>query len=65
MGKEIIRKNKLRAEKRENIAVTDLYQCYKCKGRRCRMMELQTRSSDEPATKFITCLDCYTVMKKG
>lgn len=43
---EIIRKNKLREEKKQNIAVTDLYQCYKCKGRRCRMMELQTRSSD-------------------
>jgi hypothetical protein len=47
---EIIRKNKLREEKKQNIAVTDLYQCYKCKGRRCRMMEMQTRSSDR---KFV------------
>lgn len=61
---ELVRKNNLRDEKKKNMAVTDLYQCYKCKGRRCRMMEMQTRSSDEPMTKFITCLDCYHVMKR-
>ncbi len=60
----LIKKNKLREEKKKNIATTDIYQCYKCKGRRCSMMELQLRSADEPMTKIITCLDCYTVMKK-
>lgn len=61
---DLIRKNKLREEKKENIAVTDLYQCSKCKERRCRMVELQTRGSDEPMTRFITCLNCYHVMKR-
>lgn len=60
----IIKKQNLREEKKKNIATTDLYQCWKCKGRRCKMLELQTRSADESMTKFITCLDCYNVMKK-
>jgi len=61
---ELVRKNNLRDEKKKNMAVTDLYECRQCKGRRCRMIEMQTRSSDEPMTKFITCLDCYHVMKR-
>ncbi|ARF09785.1 transcription elongation factor TFIIS [Indivirus ILV1] len=60
----LIKKNKLREEKKKNMATTDIYQCYKCKGRRCTMTELQLRSADEPMTKIITCLDCYTVMKR-
>ena len=60
----LIKKQNLREEKKKNMATTDLYQCWKCKNRKCRMVELQTRSSDEPMTKFITCLECYNVMKK-
>ena len=60
----LVKKANLREEKKKNMAVTDLYQCWKCKERRCRVMEIQTRSSDEPMTKFITCLNCYNVMKK-
>ena len=45
--KDLIRKKNLREEKKKNIACTDLYQCYKCKSRRCRMHELQTRASDK------------------
>jgi DNA-directed RNA polymerase subunit M/transcription elongation factor TFIIS len=46
-------------EARNNIKTTDLYQCYKCKGRRCTTSQRQTRSADEPMTIFVTCLDCY------
>lgn len=60
----LIQKNKLREEKKRNIATTDVYTCYKCKGHRCSMIELQLRSADEPMTKIITCLDCYNVMRK-
>lgn len=60
----LIRKTKLREEKRKNIATTDVYTCYKCKGKRCSLIELQLRSADEPMTKIITCLDCYNVMRK-
>lgn len=39
-------------------ASTDLFVCKKCKSKKCTYYELQTRSADEPATIFITCLDC-------
>ena len=42
-----------------NIAAsTDMYTCKKCKSKKCTYYELQTRSADEPATIFVTCLDC-------
>lgn len=37
---------------------TDMFQCRKCKSRKCQYYELQTRSSDEPMTIFISCLSC-------
>ena len=39
-------------------ASTDMFTCKKCRGKRCTYSELQTRSADEPATIFVTCLDC-------
>lgn len=39
-------------------ASTDMFTCKKCRGKRCTYYELQTRSADEPATIFVTCLDC-------
>jgi DNA-directed RNA polymerase subunit M/transcription elongation factor TFIIS len=39
-------------------ASTDMFQCRKCKSKRCTYYEMQTRSADEPAMIFITCLDC-------
>lgn len=39
-------------------ASTDMFICKKCKSKKCTYYELQTRSADEPATIFITCLDC-------
>ena len=42
-----------------NIAAsTDMYTCKKCRSKKCTYYELQTRSADEPATIFVTCLDC-------
>ena len=43
----------------DNIqASTDMYTCKNCKSKRCTYYEMQTRSADEPATIFVTCLDC-------
>ncbi len=39
-------------------AMTDMFKCRKCSSRSCSYYELQTRSSDEPMTQFISCLDC-------
>jgi len=45
------------------VASTDMFTCKKCKSKRCTYYELQTRSADEPATIFVTCLDCGKNMK--
>ena len=43
----------------DNIqASTDMFTCKKCRSKKCTFYELQTRSADEPATIFVTCLDC-------
>ena len=54
-------------------ASTDDYTCYKCKSaqkndptidpKRCSYYQLQTRSSDEPMTTYVTCLNCSTRWK--
>lgn len=37
---------------------TDMFVCGKCKGKKCTYTQLQTRSSDEPMTTFVFCMDC-------
>jgi DNA-directed RNA polymerase subunit M/transcription elongation factor TFIIS len=37
---------------------TELFKCGRCHKRECTYYELQTRSADEPMTKFITCINC-------
>ena len=56
----IEKKLKLNANKYSNNiqASTDMFTCRKCKSKKCTYYELQTRSADEPATIFVTCLDC-------
>ena len=39
-------------------ASTDMFTCKKCKSKRTTYYEAQIRSADEPATIFITCIDC-------
>lgn len=63
--KNNVLRHELREEKKKNIATTDLYECPRCKKRRCQMIQLQTRSADEPATTFVTCLNCYHRFRKS
>ena len=37
---------------------TDMFKCGQCHKRETTYYELQTRSADEPMTKFINCLNC-------
>lgn len=37
---------------------TDLFLCTRCYKRECTYYEMQTRSADEPMTRFISCLNC-------
>ena len=39
-------------------ASTDNFTCGKCKSKACTYYQLQTRSSDEPMTTFVTCTVC-------
>jgi DNA-directed RNA polymerase subunit M/transcription elongation factor TFIIS len=54
---DIIKKRELNMmlhEKKGSVA----FECKKCKKRKCSITEKQVRSADEPATQFITCLEC-------
>lgn len=42
----------------EQQAETDAFQCGRCKQRKCRYRQAQTRSADEPMTTFVTCTIC-------
>jgi DNA-directed RNA polymerase subunit M/transcription elongation factor TFIIS len=57
---ELITK-KHKRENSQNVSrqcPTDLFTCKKCSSKNCSYSELQIRSADEPATLFISCLDC-------
>ena len=41
-----------------------IFQCRKCKSLKTSYYELQTRSSDEPMTCFITCHNCNNKWKR-
>jgi len=45
-------------------SATDLFECPRCHKRKTIYCEVQTRSSDEPMTKFITCVECGCKWKK-
>merc|ERR1712139_642147 len=38
--------------------ITGMFTCGKCKGVKTTYFQMQTRSSDEPMTTFVTCLSC-------
>jgi len=47
----------------EQEAETDAFQCGRCKQRKCRYRQAQTRSADEPMTTFVTCTVCMNRWK--
>jgi transcription elongation factor S-II len=50
-----------RDESKFNVIIqpsTDVYVCRKCKSRKCTYSAQQTRSSDEPMTIYVSCLNC-------
>jgi len=51
-------KDATRSDWNKNSGVSDLFQCGKCKQRKCKYYQLQTRSADEPMTTFVTCVNC-------
>jgi DNA-directed RNA polymerase subunit M/transcription elongation factor TFIIS len=45
-------------------SASDLFKCPRCHKSKTIHCEVQTRSSDEPMTTFITCLECGKKWKK-
>ena len=55
---KILRKKELEEYNLNNKASTNIFKCAKCKNRKCHITEKQTRAGDEPATTFVTCIEC-------
>ena len=55
----LIKKRELMEYKKNNMAATDLYTCYKCGKSRCMAIECQLRGADEATNNKITCLECH------
>lgn len=47
------------------IKGSNIFECKKCKKRNVSIEEKQTRAADEPATLFITCLECGNTWRIG
>jgi len=46
------------AQKHGATRISGMFTCGRCKGTRTTYFQMQTRSSDEPMTTFVTCLQC-------
>jgi len=55
---KIIKKKELEEYKKNEVQSTSAFTCSKCKQKKCSVVQKQTRSGDEPATTFVTCLEC-------
>jgi len=62
MKQELAIEEERRRAAAENVP-EGLFQCRKCKSRKTRYYQMQTRSADEPMTTFVTCLQCSTRWK--
>ena len=55
---KIIKKKSIEQDKIDNQATSNVYECKKCKNRKCSVTQRQTRAADEPATTFVKCMEC-------
>jgi transcription elongation factor S-II len=55
---KILKKKEIEEFKKKNKATSNAFKCSKCKKRKCEVVEKQIRAGDEPATVFVTCLEC-------
>ncbi|KAI5170512.1 transcription elongation factor S-II [Pancytospora epiphaga] len=55
---EAMRDSLLASQAAKAASETDMFQCSRCKERKCTYSQLQTRSCDEPMTTFVHCTVC-------
>jgi len=63
--KKLYDKQKHNEDSIKNMATSSLYKCYRCGKSKCIITQIQTRSADEPSTKFIQCVECGCVFTKS
>jgi len=54
----ILNKKRIEEYRINNEPTTDAFTCKKCNSKKSKISEKQTRSGDEPATVFVTCVTC-------
>ncbi len=59
----IVKRREMEEYKKNNKVGSNAFTCSKCKMANSLVSQKQTRSSDEPPTTFITCLECGHVFK--
>lgn len=55
---KIIKKKEIEEYKKNDIKSSSAFKCSKCKKSKCSVTQKQIRAGDEPATIFVTCLEC-------
>ena len=61
--KHIMEKKELEEYRINNQATSNAFKCKKCGERKCQVTQKQTRSGDEPATTYVTCMECGYLFK--
>ena len=61
--KNIIERKQLEEFRKNNQATSNAFTCKKCGEKKCQVTQKQTRSGDEPATTYVTCMECGYLFK--
>lgn len=54
----VLKKKEIEDFKKSDIKSSNVFTCSKCKKSKCQVTQKQIRAGDEPATTFVTCLEC-------
>lgn len=54
----ILKKKEFEEYKKTDLKSSSAFKCSKCKKSKCTVIQKQIRAGDEPATIFVTCLEC-------
>jgi DNA-directed RNA polymerase subunit M/transcription elongation factor TFIIS len=55
---KLLKKKEIEEYKKNDVKSSTAFKCSKCKKNKCSVTQKQIRAGDEPATTFVTCLEC-------